>query len=227
MRERVRVLVVEDSVLQQKGICGEIEKFEACNYFFDVGMCIKDARNAVICCAKGDFDLILMDVFTEGGETGLDAALRIKSMYPQLKIIMMTSTLERECLRRAKAIGCESFWQKDFEEPGLQKIMEMTMQGSGYYPNELPPVKIGNALSSDLSERELEILRELSVNGSNMEVAKRLSITVHTVKFHLRMIRDKTGLDSTLQVVAEAIKKGVIIPRIPIHANSDGKMYQN
>ena len=64
-------------------------------------------------CDEGPIDLILMDICTESDSDGLAAAESIKKIYPQIKIVMVTSMLEGRFLDRARRIGADSFWYKE------------------------------------------------------------------------------------------------------------------
>ena len=65
-----------------------------------------------------------MDVVTRGGESGLDAAERIKRTFPQMKIIIVTSMPECSYLSRAREIGVESFWYKEEQRESLLDVMD-------------------------------------------------------------------------------------------------------
>ena len=59
-------------------------------------------------------DLILMDILMPDGENGLETAARIKAIRPWIRIIAVTSMAEASWLKRAREIGIESFWYKEF-----------------------------------------------------------------------------------------------------------------
>lgn len=65
-----------------------------------------------------------MDVVTENGESGLNAAEVIKKKFPQIKIIIVTSMPEYSYIKRAKQIGVEGFWYKETNEEAILKVME-------------------------------------------------------------------------------------------------------
>ena len=63
--------------------------------------------------------------------------------------------------------------------------MDRTADGESVYPAQAPQVSFGKGKRSDLTERELDLLRELSGSLTNEEIAQRLHISVNTVKRHL------------------------------------------
>ena len=78
------------------------------------------------------------------------------------------------------------------------------MRGESVYPGSRPDPEFGNVRKSELTDRELEILRELTTNRSNEEIAANLGISVFTVKRHIQNILNKTGYASRLELAVNA-----------------------
>ncbi len=156
-------------------------------------------------------DLILMDVVMGSGMDGLDAAKEIKENRPEIKILLVTSMPEVSYIDRAKAIGIESFWHKEVQEQPLIEIMDRTMAGESVYPASMPVVRFGNIVSTELTETEIEVLRELVSGASNKEIAERLYMSVNTVKRHISDMLEKTGFKSRLQLAIRARGGGLVI----------------
>ena len=127
---------------------------------FEVALSIDNAALADVYCLRFPVDLILMDVVTRNGESGLDAAERIKRAFPQIKIIIVTSMPECSYLSRAREIGVESFWYKEEQRESLLDVMTRTMAGESVYPDATPELQLGLASSYQFTSRELEVLRE-------------------------------------------------------------------
>lgn len=107
-------------------------------------------------CGEGHIDLVVMDICTENDSDGLDAAEAIKKYYPRIKIVMVTSMLEGRFLDRARKIGADSFWYKDSPSGDLISVIEGTLAGKNFWPDKVPAVQLGKALSCDLSDQEME-----------------------------------------------------------------------
>ena len=152
-----------------------------------------------------------MDVMTELDHSGLDAAREIKRQFPEIKIIIVTSMPEYSWLSRARQIGVDSFWYKDGQKNSLLDVMERTMEGEHIYPDETPLIRIGNTPTHEFTDRELDILKELTTGDSNAEIAKRLFISVATVKSHIQHLMDKTGFKTRTELVSEARGLGIVI----------------
>ena len=93
-------------------------------------------------------DLIIMDVLMNDGSNGLVAAEKIKKMYPEIKIIVVTSMAEVSWMERAKKAGIEGFWYKEASGEDILSVMDAVMAGETVYPDIQPRVRVGMADSN-------------------------------------------------------------------------------
>ena len=211
---RYNVLIVEDQAMPAQLFKHFIETSD--NY--KLVDCINFASFAELYCVSKPIDLILMDVVTADGASGLEAANKIKKKYPKIKIIIVTSMPECSYIKRAKKIGVEGFWYKESKE-GILPIMEKVMQGERVYPKETLPVQIGHSSSKEFTEKELEILRFMTGGYSNIEIAKKLSVSPGVIKNHVANMLMKTGFRSRTQLAVRARETGLVILEKEIEEN--------
>lgn len=204
-----KVLIVEDQAMPRELFEIYINSSES----FKLVLSVSNASAALSICKKNKVDLILMDVMTELGSSGLDAAEEIKKELPAIKIIIVTSMPEYSWLERARKIGVDSFWYKDSRKDSILDVMERTMAGENIYPDETPLIHIGNTTNHDFTERELEILKELTTGDTNTAIAKRLHVSVATVKSHIQHLMEKTGFKTRTELVSEARSLGIVIKK--------------
>ncbi|MBR0232022.1 MAG: response regulator transcription factor [Clostridia bacterium] len=202
-----KVLIVEDQDIPRE----LFEIYIRSSADFEHLLSIPNASAAVSVCRSSKPDLILMDVMTELDRSGLDAAEEIKKQFPEIKIIIVTSMPEYSWLSRARRIGVDSFWYKDGQKDSLPEVMERTMAGEHIYPDETPLVRIGCATNREFTERELDVLKELTTGDTNAEIAARLFISVATVKSHIQHLLEKTGFKTRTELVSEARGLGIVI----------------
>ena len=169
------------------------------------------AEEAVRICCEQDIDLVLLDVVMGIGMDGLDAARQIKQERPEVKILLVTSMPEVTYIDRAKEIGVESFWHKEVQEQPLLEIMNRTMAGESIYPTTMPVIQFGRIVSTELTDIEMDVLRELMTGASNKEIGERLYMSESTVKRHIAEMLAKTGFRSRLQLAIEARGGGLVI----------------
>ena len=202
-----RVLVVEDQEMPRQLFEIFIHSSE---HYTHVGS-VANAGLALTACKNQKVDLILVDVMTELGHSGLDAAREIKQVFPSIKIIIVTSMPEYSWLERARQIGVDSFWYKEGKKEAILDVMDRTMAGESIYPGSTPLVRIGNTTNHEFTERELDILRELTTGDSNSEIGERLHISPSTVKYHVDNLMMKTGFHTRTELASEARSLGIVI----------------
>lgn len=204
---KTAVLIVEDQAMPRQ----LLEIFVESSHQYVLAGSIADAEMAPAFCRNRQVDLILMDVMTELGSSGLLAAEKIKKEFPGIRIIIVTSMPEFSWIKRAREIGVESFWYKDAARESILSVMDRTMAGVSVYPEDTPLVPVGLTDNHSFSERELEILRELMTGESNAEIAQRMGISAGTIKRHVENMLIKTGFHTRTELVAEAGRLGIVI----------------
>ena len=202
------ILVVEDQALARMYLCACAEKCADCR----VAGALNRADAALSRCGDGQIDLILMDICTENDSDGLTAAEAIKKAYPHIKIVMVTSMLEGRFLERARRIGADSFRYKDSPAGDLVGIFEGTLSGKHFWPDGAPSVRLGNALSCDLSDQELETLRLLCEGQTNAEIAAQMNVAESTVRTYISRMLEKTGYPNRNRLMVAAVGKRLVVP---------------
>lgn len=202
------VMIVEDQAMPRQ----LFEAFISMSENYNLVHSIKNADMADIYCEKSNIDLILMDVCTELNSNGLEAAERIKQRFPQIKIIVVTSMPEITYLERARKIGVDSFWYKEVSKEPILSLMGRTMAGESVYPDSTPSVSFGLIKSTDLSEREIAVLREVIGGDTNAEIAEKLGVSQYTVRDYVQVIMEKTGYHTRTELAVKARESGIIIP---------------
>ena len=203
-----KILIVEDQALARTYLCSCVEKCTDC----EVAGTLTRADAALRRCDEGHIDLILMDICTESDSDGLAAAESIKKIYPQIKIVMVTSMLEGRFLDRARRIGADSFWYKDSPSGDLVGVIEGTLSGKHFWPDGVPSVRLGNTLSCDLSDREIETLRLLCEGKTNAEIAVKLNVGESSVRTYINRMLEKTGYTNRNRLMIAAVGKRMVVP---------------
>ena len=205
--EKYRVMIVDDQSISRH----LFEMYVNNSPKYELVFSLSSASAADVYILRHEVDLILMDILMNDGSNGLEAAEKIKKLRPDIKIIAVTSMPEYSWLEKAKSIGIESFWYKEADEQTILEVMDRTMAGESVYPDSSPRVKLGLADSSELTERELEILRIVTTGATNQQVAEQLGISENTVKSHVRSMLDKTGFRSRTELAIKARVLGIAI----------------
>ena len=222
MNEKIKVLVVDDQYVARSFFELHVEMTKR----YELVTSLPNAEQAVAWCAEHPVDLVIMDVVMKYGLDGLTCARTIKRDHPQIKIILTTSMAEAKWIEKAKKSKIDSFWFKEYSEIPLTEAMDRTMSGESVYPSSPPNPDFGEITKYDLSERELEVLRELTRNLTNEEIAENLQISPHTVKRHIENMLAKTGYKSRVDLAVNAKIIGLVVhegDRMGTVAGSVGK----
>lgn len=207
MSERFRVVVVDDQYLARGFFEGLIRMSEK----YELAASLSVADQAVDWCLDHPVDLVIMDVMMKCGLDGITCARTIKANNPEVKIILTTSMAEVEWIDKARRAKVESFWFKEYSTISLTEVMDRTMNGESVYPDSPPNPEFGSAKKADLTEREQDVLRELTRNYTNEEIAQRLNISVNTVRTHIQHMLEKTGYRNRIDLAVNAKTLGLVV----------------
>ena len=203
----INVLIVDDHESVRDTLREMFERMEG----FHVAGSIPSAAMAEPCCRRWQPDLVLMDVCTEGGASGLEAARAIKQQWPQIKIIVMSGFDEITYAPRARDIGAEGFVYKHRSLEQFREAVQQVLRGETVFPEpKTLPLPNGDA---PLTEREMEVLRLLCKPMTTSEIATELFISESTVKYHKAQMLAKTGFTRSVDLAFYMITNGWINPR--------------
>lgn len=169
-------------------------------------------------------DLVLMDINLPR-LTGLEATRVLKAELPELKIIMVTVSDEQEDLFEAVKSGAEGYLLKNMSERDFREALEAVANGEPalspglamHILHEFGRLSRGEttteAARRQLTERETEVLRLVADGASNRDIATTLTISEHTVAFHMKNILSKLHMSNRTEAVAYALRTGLVGPR--------------
>ena len=203
----INVLIIEDQRMMRETMEGYIMQTEG----YHLSGSFPAAGDAVKFCAIQPVDLVLMDVCTENDESGFVATKELKSRFPKIKVIIVTSMLDAGYLNRAREVGADSIYFKDVSQMELMKVVERTMSGESVYPDKTPEVQIGNIKSSEFTEAEVRVLHLMVEGMTYKEMAEELGVTTDCVKKHISSMLSKTGYPSKTKLTAMVVSKRLIV----------------
>ena len=109
-------------------------------------------------------------------------------------------------------IGADSFWYKDSPSGDLVGVIEGTLSGKHFWPDGVPSVRLGNTLSCELSDREIETLRLLCEGKTNAEIAVKLHVGESSVRTYINRMLEKTGYTNRNRLMIAAVGKRMVVP---------------
>jgi DNA-binding NarL/FixJ family response regulator len=177
-----------------------------------------DGAAAVEIVGQKKPDLVLMDLKMPV-MNGVEAIRQIRQVFPEVKIIVLTTYDEDEWVFDAIRAGASGYLLKDTPRGDLIKAIRGTMAGKTYVDpsvagkvlqqatdNQTQPASL---IAAKLSERELEVLRLLAKGLNNKEISERLFLSEGTVRNHVSAILAKLGVSDRTQAAVIAIQHGL------------------
>ena len=208
MADRTRVLVVDDHKVVRKGL----RTFIAVNDDLELVGEASNGEEAIDQVVALEPDVVLMDLKMPvmDGPTAIE---HIKTRFPDVQIVALTSFDDESLARRALEAGAIGYLFKDAEEEELISAIRLAAESHGVVAPEAMRAVVGRAgdeYEVDLTEREAEILALVARGLTNPQIAERLTISVSTVNFHVHNVLDKLGAKTRTEAVSIAAKEGLI-----------------
>ncbi len=164
-------------------------------------------------------DLILLDI-TMPGVNGLDAIPLLQAAAPKAKVLILTVHDEEIYFFQTLQAGAAGYVLKDASVSELLAALQLVMQGGVPIPHKLVPKLLNDYTdqadqqvvpgSDTLSTREREILSRIRKGCTNKQIAEELYLSVRTVERHRSSIMRKAGLQNRAELVAYAVRQGLL-----------------
>jgi len=218
MNNKTRVLLVDDHALFREGL----RMIVSSQPDMEVVGEANDGLEAAIKAEELKPDLILMDIQMPVCD-GIEATRRIKKDQPSVIIVILTVRDDEEKLFDAIKSGAQGYLLKQMNSQELMAMLRQAINGEAAIPprlaarmleefrrlSSLLPVESSEEIY-DLSRREQEVLGLVAEGFSDKEIAAHLTISLHTVKTHLRNILSKLQVSGRREAARIAREKGLI-----------------
>ncbi|KJS48000.1 MAG: hypothetical protein VR66_16345 [Peptococcaceae bacterium BRH_c23] len=214
MMQKISVLLVDDHQVIRKGLrlvledSGEIEVVgEASN-----------GEEAIELTFQYAPDLVIMDLNLPGID-GIQAMKMIKDIKPDQRVLVLTMHEDSIYLDKVLAAGGNGFVLKRVADVELLSAIRAVHRGEFYVDTSfqkylvtraLKPERYAEMKKFELTTRETELLQLIALGYSNMEIAKKLNISIKTVENHKTRIHDKLGINSRSKLVRYAKDNGLV-----------------
>lgn len=219
----LKLFIVEDYHLTRMGLMAVLSEFPQLEF-------IGEAESAEEALTKLDSvtpDVLLLDLGLPG-MNGIDMAQEVRRRWPDIKIIILTSHNEEQEVIAALGAGAQAYVLKDVKPDRLVHIIEAVAEGAVWLDPAIAamvltlvndPAALGfqkkqassqAQLETELTERELEVLKLIVDGKSNPDIAEMLCISIHTAKAHVGSILNKLCVNDRVQAAIKALKENIV-----------------
>lgn len=166
-------------------------------------------------------DIIILDIEMPG-LSGLEIAAILDESHPEIKKILLSANINEENIRLAVEAGVLGILPKNCSHKDLIQAIESSIRGEAYYNNFVTDLLIKNYLNrntiskkfssqtTELSHREIEVIKCFADGMIYKEIADKLNISPRTVESHKVNILSKLQLNSIIDIVKYAIKNNLV-----------------
>jgi DNA-binding NarL/FixJ family response regulator len=199
----IKILIVEDQAMLREAL----EHLVSQQDDMEVAGTTDDAALAPELCRSLMPDLVLMDVVTANGSSGISFAAKIREEMPKIKIVIMTSFPDITFIDEARKAKVHSFINKNAGNEHLFYVIRSTMKGIGNYPG---PVE-DSPFATQFTEKEIALLRLVCRGVARDDLANELAMSESSIKQLITSILDKSGYDNIANFAIYVAGKGLIV----------------
>lgn len=217
MKNPITILIVDDYEIIRNGIRSFLETQQE----FKVIGEASSGNEAVEIVTRLIPDIVLLDMSMPDMD-GIQTTLKIKKVSPHTQVVILTSLPDDRYIFPALKAGVVSYLQKNIKMDKLSDMLLCVARGEATFPPQVAASIIkhirgkqndDNLFLSNLSDRELEVLRLIACGFTNGQIAQRLHISENTVKGHIGNIRAKLQIADRVRLARFAWENGIVSPQ--------------
>jgi DNA-binding NarL/FixJ family response regulator len=201
----IRVMLVDDHPALRKGLAALVQSEPGMAVVAETG----DGREAVELYRTVRPDVVLMDLRLPG-LSGVEAIMEIRKEFSDARFIVVTTYETDEDIYRAIHAGAQSYLLKDSSGDEIIRTIRAVYAGGVHLPSKMAERLSERMGRENLNPNEMTLLELLIKGNTNKEIADALSLTEATVKFRLRELFVKLGVQDRTEAVVSALRHGIV-----------------
>lgn len=202
---RIRILCVDDHPIVREGLTSIV----AMQPDMEIVGAAESGVDALRIFRETSPDITLIDLRLRD-TTGFDLIRNILAMSPSARTIVLTSFEGDADIERALAAGAKGYVVKGMVREELLSAIRAVHAGKRHVPSAVAAKLVDHLGSEKLTQRELDVLKEIARGKRNKEIGAELSIAEDTVKMHVKSILMKLSVNDRTEAVTIALRRGII-----------------
>ncbi len=217
----MKIFIADDHLLFADALKTMLEGMDA-DFHVSKSESINDLLD-VMNKSDGDPDIILLDLKMPG-MNGLDGLILVREKYPKIPVVIMSGLATRHDVKRAIESGAAGFLPKTLTGKALVSAIHLILAGECFVPYDLvtqenlrfneeeiaSDIEKKSGREIHITKREKEILGFLTMGLTNKEIARKLDISVVTVKLHVKNICQKFRVTNRTQAAIKGRELGIV-----------------
>lgn len=205
MSEQIRVLSVDDHPLLREGVSALINNQPDMTLVAEAS----NGAEAIKLFKKHLPDVTLLDLRLPD-MSGIDILIAVRTEFPEARVIILTTFEGDVEIHRALQAGARGYLLKNMPPSELLDVIRQVHAGKKRIPPAIASQLAEHISDESLTEREVEVLRQVADGNKNRDIARKLFISEETVKVHIKHIMEKLGAADRTQAVAIGVRRGII-----------------
>ena len=201
----IRVFSVDDHPLLHEGVATIIKNQADMQLVGEAA----DGRQAIQAFRQHKPDVTLMDLRLPD-MSGIEAMIAIRSEFPEARVIILTTFAGDAEIQRALEAGARAYVLKSMPPKEIVDAIRQVHAGKKRIPAEIAAHLAEHYSDETLTDREVEVLKQVATGNRNRDIAEKLFIAEETVKVHIKHIMEKLGASDRTQAVAIGVRRGII-----------------
>ena len=216
MNKKIKIVIVEDHAIIRDGLRSLLNQHKDMEVVGEA----EDGLNAIRCIKNKEPDLVILDINMPKMD-GLSVVHEIKSILPQIKIIILTMFKDEEYVIEAFKAGVEGYCLKSSTFDELKMAINSVISGKQFISPDISEKVMEGFIESQkkikkksawdsLTQREKEVLKLVGEGYKNKEISDFLCISVKTIEKHRANIMRKLDMHTASSLAAYAVEKGLV-----------------
>ncbi len=201
----IHLLIAEDHAITREGLVTILNRADNITVIAEA----ENGEQAVTLYRQHQPDIALIDLRMPKLD-GLGAITEIRREFPTACLIILTTYNTDEDIYRGLSAGAKGYLLKDTTAAELVNAVRTVYSGRKYIPPDVAAKLAERLNSTELTDRELEVLHWVAKGKNNADIGLLLSITEGTVKFHITNLLTKLGVGDRTQAVIVAHQRGLV-----------------
>jgi two-component system NarL family response regulator len=201
----IRILIVDDHPVVRAGLTSML----GTQAELEVIGSASSGEEALSKLRQSAPDVLLLDLRMHG-MSGVETLLAMKRAAHDARVIILTSFETDEDIYRAVQAGAQGYLLKDTSLREMVEAIRTVHAGKRYIPRDIAARLAERMMRTDLTPREIEILKLVSKGPTNKEIGRALGISENTVKNHVNSIIEKLEVSDRTEAATTAIQRGLI-----------------